>query len=498
MWLTKAVILTGLLLSSTVEKGTSEPLGKKSTLWGPGLQNGGPLPVRYFFLQAANEQGINYTTSPGIESFIIRVRGEPSRDSGRIRVWIDKLDRRDGTFIVRYRLYATHDEVHVEITNSDGVHLDASPYRLVGPVRHEDCACSTRNATAWRASMNCRASEPQVRASLSHFDVASIDLDATVTTMRDRFRDGSFAHYTIVKNRVYRTTLGSIVGFKQFSDAILLSLARKVRLPDVEFFVNLGDYPVAIARPFLPIFSWCGSTESGDIVMPTYDVTQSTMEMLGRVSLDLLSVQGNTGPSWDEKVEKGFWRGRDSRQERLDFVSMARNRTDMFDAALTNFFFFEHDEKKYGPKVKHISFFDFFKYKYQINIDGTVAAYRLPYLLAGDAVVFKQDSSYYEHFYNELEPWVHYIPLKSDLSDVIEKIEWARSHDEEARQIGRNGQQFVRDHLMPPDIYCYLQKLFYEYSKRLKTKPKVRDGMELLEQPKECECSHEKKGKDEL
>ena len=60
-----------------------------------------------------------------------------------------------------------------------------------------------------------------------------------------------------------------------------------------------------------------------------------------------------------------------------------------------------------------------------------MAAYRLPYLLAGDAVVFKQDSSYYEHFYNELEPWVHYIPLKSDLSDVIEKIEWARSHDEE-------------------------------------------------------------------
>lgn len=72
-----------------------------------------------------------------------------------------------------------------------------------------------------------------------------------------------------------------------------------------------------------------------------------------------------------------------------------------------------------------------FQYKYQINIDGTVAAYRLPYLLAGNSVVLKQDSTYYEHFYNELQPWKHYIPFKSDLSDLLEKLQWAKEHDEE-------------------------------------------------------------------
>lgn len=72
-----------------------------------------------------------------------------------------------------------------------------------------------------------------------------------------------------------------------------------------------------------------------------------------------------------------------------------------------------------------------FQYKYQINIDGTVAAYRLPYLLAGNSVVLKQDSIYYEHFYNELQPWKHYIPFKSDLSDLLEKLQWAKEHDEE-------------------------------------------------------------------
>lgn len=68
-----------------------------------------------------------------------------------------------------------------------------------------------------------------------------------------------------------------------------------------------------------------------------------------------------------------------------------------------------------------------------MNIDGTVAAYRLPYLLLSDSVVLKQDSPYYEHFYADLEPWVHYIPIRRDLSDVLEKINWAREHDSEVR-----------------------------------------------------------------
>lgn len=64
-----------------------------------------------------------------------------------------------------------------------------------------------------------------------------------------------------------------------------------------------------------------------------------------------------------------------------------------------------------------------------------MAAYRLPYLLAGDSVVLKQDSIYYEHFYNELRPWEHYIPISADLGDLLDKIQWAREHDEEVIMI---------------------------------------------------------------
>jgi len=71
------------------------------------------------------------------------------------------------------------------------------------------------------------------------------------------------------------------------------------------------------------------------------------------------------------------------------------------------------------------------QYKYQVSVDGTVAAYRLPYLLAGDSVVLKQNSPYYEFFYKQLRPYEHYIPVKADLSDLLDRIQWAKDHDSE-------------------------------------------------------------------
>lgn len=86
---------------------------------------------------------------------------------------------------------------------------------------------------------------------------------------------------------------------------------------------------------------------------------------LNRVSLDMMSVQANTGPPWEEKNATAIWRGRDSRKERLELVKMSRKYPEIIDAAFTNFFFFKHDESLYGPIVKHISFFDFFKVRYK-------------------------------------------------------------------------------------------------------------------------------------
>lgn len=477
----------------------SVPSAAKTLVWGPGLEANIVLPARFFYIQAVDSSGRNLTSSPGEKTFEVKIVSPVEQFT---RIWIQVLDRQDGSFLVRYRMYATYTDIHIHILLKNK-HVAKSPFILKGPVYHEGCDCPQPVGSVWEDHMHCPQSFPQIHRDLALY--ASVDPDLNAQEIPQRFgQRQSLCHYTVKDNKVYVKTFGEHVGFRIFMDSILLSLTRKVRLPDLEFFVNLGDWPLEKRKPterIHPIFSWCGSNNTRDIVMPTYDLTESVLETMGRVSLDLMSVQANTGPPWSEKNATGFWRGRDSRQERLELVKLSRAHPDMIDAAFTNFFFFKHDESLYGPLVKHVSFFDFFKYKYQINIDGTVAAYRLPYLLAGDSVVLKQDSIYYEHFYNELQPWEHYIPIRADLGDLLEKIQWARDHDEEVKKIAQTGQHFARNHLMGDRIFCYYYKLFKEYAKLQVTEPQIRKGMEHVEQPIDdlfpCSC-HRTRAKDEL
>lgn len=238
----------------------------------------------------------------------------------------------------------------------------------------------------------------------------------------------------------------------------------------------------------MPIFSWCGSTDTFDIVIPTYDLTESTLNMMQRSILDILSVQREKF-KWKEKEEKAFFRGRDSRRERLDVVELSKSHPNLFNSSITNFFFYKDEIEKFGPKVPHISFFDFFKFKYQLNLDGTVAAYRFPYLLAGNSAVLKQDSPYYEHFYRKLKEFEHYVPFnRKPHVDLVEKVLWLKNHDESGEKIMRNARKFARENLAPRNIFCYYLKVFNEFSKRIVSDIEVTDEMEEVRNEKDNKC----------
>ncbi|KAK3868882.1 hypothetical protein Pcinc_025762 [Petrolisthes cinctipes] len=453
---------------------------KKTRVFGPGLQPDKIVyPARYFFIQLHDTKGNRIEKSLG-DALKVQVEGETNQGS-YCRVWTQVLDRHDGSYIVRYRSYQTcrNTVIHVLYNNQ---HVADSPYKIEDLVRPGGMSHVL----------------PQIQRDLEPFP--EVDFDPVLKEAQVRFNQAgarSFCNYVIKDNKVYRRCYGQHIGFNMFMDNVLHSMIRKMTLPDIEFIINLGDWPLVNpkVKPLLPIFSWCGSEDTADIVMPTYDITEATLENMGRVTLDLLSVQSNNAVPWEAKRPQGFWRGRDARQERLDLIALARQHPHLINASLTNFFFFNKSvEEKYGPKEKHISFFKFFDYKYQINIDGTVAAYRFPYLLGGSSVVLKQDSPYYEFFYHDLQPYVHYIPFKRDLSDLIEKLEWARSNDDKARLIGQTGRKYMQENLMPRDVYCYHAALFQEWSKRLKSEVRVREGMEHIPVPQnekrfgDCRC----------
>ncbi|XP_034033082.1 protein O-glucosyltransferase 3 [Thalassophryne amazonica] len=468
--------------------------GEKCMVWGPGLNPDVVLPVRYFYIQAVTSKGRNLTKSPGQNTFKVKISSLDKKEHVRIHV-PPPLDRGDGSFVVRYRLYSTVlSGLKVDVLHQDAA-VAESPYTLKGPVYHEYCDCPEPDESEWQSIMQCPAEEPQILEDFSSFP--TVDLQLLRQEVPRRFANrGGLIHYVIINNQVYRSTLGRYTDFKMFSDEVLLSLTRKVKLPDVEFFINVGDWPVESksrdARPGpVPVLSWCGSADTRDIVLPTYEVTHSTLEAMRGVTNDLLSVQGNTGPPWSNKTEQAFFRGRDSREERLHLVSLSKKHPELLDAGITGWFFFRDQEKHVG-KAALVGFFDFFKYKYQVNVDGTVAAYRFPYLMLGNSLVLKQDSPYYEFFYSRLKAGIHYVPMRRNLSDLMEKIKWAKENDAKAQKIAKAGQERARELLEPSRLYCYYHRVLQTYAEHQVGKPECRSDMELVPQPSDhtaaCEC----------
>jgi len=78
-------------------------------------------------------------------------------------------------------------------------------------------------------------------------------------------------------------------------------------------------------------------------------------------------------------------------------------------------------------------------------MDGNSWSSRFATLLCYNSVVIKIEPKYVEYFYTNLHPWTHYIPVKDDLSDLHENVEWALNPENEAT---------VQDIIMAANEWC--------------------------------------------
>jgi hypothetical protein len=61
----------------------------------------------------------------------------------------------------------------------------------------------------------------------------------------------------------------------------------------------------------------------------------------------------------------------------------------------------------------------------------------------------------YEWFEPFLKEWVHYIPVRWDLSDLFRQLEWAKNHDDRAQYISSNAKVLGRALFSPEIMACY-------------------------------------------
>ena len=92
------------------------------------------------------------------------------------------------------------------------------------------------------------------------------------------------------------------------------------------------------------------------------------------------------------------------------------------------------------------------QYKGIIMLEGNDVASGLKWAMLSQSVVLMPKPMHTSWAMEELlEPWVHYVPLNDDATDVEAKMQWVVDHDEEARRIAERSTLWIEDLVYHPD-----------------------------------------------
>ena len=94
------------------------------------------------------------------------------------------------------------------------------------------------------------------------------------------------------------------------------------------------------------------------------------------------------------------------------------------------------------------------KYKYILSIEGNDVSSGLKWMLFSNSVVFLPPITY-ESWAMEslLEPFVHYIPVYSNMTNLEGMVRWAESHPTKVKEIAYRSTLFIYDLLFHPRAF---------------------------------------------
>jgi hypothetical protein len=166
---------------------------------------------------------------------------------------------------------------------------------------------------------------------------------------------------------------------------------------------------------------------------------------------------------WNDRRPVAFWRGATTGRypkggaqnwhdlPRARLCALANRHSDLFDAGFHRVVQMQNYEvireiEASGLMRAALPETDFNRYKYHIDIDGNSNSWAGLFikLLTGSPVIkVSSPLGFRQWYYDRLEPWVHFVPVASDLSDLIERTEWLRDNPGRAQNIGEQGQKLA-------------------------------------------------------
>ena len=162
-------------------------------------------------------------------------------------------------------------------------------------------------------------------------------------------------------------------------------------------------------------------------------------------------------PAWSDRASTAFWRGGSSGCDRpmlrhrvLDVLHKHPNADVAFtpggwpaNDALIPPSYFKSSRSDLAEHMRH---------KYILIVDGNCIASAHQWVFGSGSVpimITHPDNDYW--FKKYLKPMVNYVPIKYDLSDLTEKLEWLVAHDNEAKEIA-NQAMYLADTLFTPEF----------------------------------------------
>ncbi len=254
------------------------------------------------------------------------------------------------------------------------------------------------------------------------------------------------------------------------TDAVMLHRDNREPFPMVT-----GDLPIQWQyqhRFHLPIFSISGQQKYSDIPIPNYD---DVFIILGMKDMKF----NEFVVDWDKKTfNKAIFRGGPSgcgytteTNQRLHLVSL---KSPLLDAKIVGKGkTIDSQSIKFDPvhglgmlntgmkPGNFVSMVEQSKHKYIIHVDGNVHAYRLLTTMMTGSLVIRVESPYISWIDHLIKPGQHYVLVKPDLSDLIEKIKWCEAHPKSARKMAQAGYEFARRVLTREYVEKTIEKIFW-------------------------------------
>jgi hypothetical protein len=297
---------------------------------------------------------------------------------------------------------------------------------------------------------------------------------------------------------------------------MLEELCEKRKIPDIEFFLNRRDFPILTKNnsepyydlwdsynhplvshnydKYIPILSMSKTNLFADILIPTHEDWSRIQSVENKWfcksyrSCD----EYNFEVSWEDKKNIAVFRGSSTgsgvtidTNQRLKIAHLSylkkideNDNLPYLDAGITKWNLRIKKLMK-SPELKVIDIHSLpfglvpfmtieeqCKHKYIIHVDGHVSAFRLSLELNMGSVILLVDSEWKVWYSELLKPFVHYVPISKDLSDIYDKIKWCKSNDEKCKKIVSNAKKFYEMYLQKDGVLDYMQKLLCDIKKQ--------------------------------